>query len=85
MPGHDPGHDWASYVDHFKREHGSWSALADELIRRASAAVDVPLDPGSVEKGLRRLAARKHKPGGDYGRWMMRFFGVPADIERTAR
>jgi hypothetical protein len=93
VPGRDLGHvieeppiglDWKRYVDHFKSEHGGWRQLADELIRRASDTVEVPLDPGSVEKGLRRLAAKKHRPGGDYGRWMLRFFGVPPDVERAA-
>lgn len=86
-PGHDPGQalDWGALVDHYKREAGSWPALADELVRRASGVVDVPSDPASVEKGLRRLAKREHKPGGDYGRWMLRFFGVPPDSERWVR
>ncbi|MCA9693955.1 MAG: hypothetical protein KC636_30495, partial [Myxococcales bacterium] len=94
MPGQETGHTgeappgdlpWSAYIAHFRERCGGWAALADELIRRAAGVVEVPSDPGSVEKGLRRLAQREHKPGRDYGRWMLRFFGVPPDAERWAR
>lgn len=94
MPGHDPGHpsstppiglDWAHYVEHFVTQLGGWTALADELIRRTQAEVDAPTDLQSVEKGLRRLARREHLAGGQYGRWMLRHFGVPSTIEDWAR
>jgi len=91
MPGHDPGQSppvglsWAAYLDHFVAEHGSWTALADELVHRAANAVETPMDLQTIEKGLRRLAGREHKPGGQYGRWMLRFFGVPPAIGDWAR
>jgi MalT-like TPR region len=79
------GLTWEAYVDHFVGEIGSWTALADELIRRASGSADPPVDLQSVEKGLRRLAQREHRAGGQYGRWMLRFFGVPTAVEDWAR
>ncbi|MFN3198331.1 MAG: hypothetical protein ACE366_07940 [Bradymonadia bacterium] len=91
MPGHDLGHgpptglDWKQYVSHFVAEAGGWAALADTFVDRAAGVVDTPLDIQSVEKGLRRLAARAHRPGGQYGRWMLRFFGVPSEAEIWAR
>jgi hypothetical protein len=91
MPGHDLGHappvglSWGTYLDHFVREHGGWTALSDELIHRASNSLDTPMDLQTVEKGLRRLAARENKTAGQYGRWMLRFFGVPPRIEEWAR
>jgi hypothetical protein len=91
--GHDSGHPlqvapagltWQLYVEHFVHEAGGWTALADELIRRvgSSEAVD---DLQSVEKGLRRLARRESRAGGQYGRWMLRAFGVPSGVADWAR
>lgn len=91
--GHDSGHalevapaglTWQLYVEHFVHEAGGWTALADELIRRigSSEAVD---DVQSVEKGLRRLSRRENKAGGQYGRWMLRAFGVPIGVADWAR
>jgi hypothetical protein len=93
VPGHEsgqapdtpPGLTWEAYVDHFVVQVGGWTALADELIRRAPPDAEVPSDLLSVEKGLRRLARREHRPGGQYGRWMLRFFGVPPSVEDWAR
>jgi hypothetical protein len=93
-PGHDSGHavdappvglPWDAYVEHFVAETDGWTALADELLRRASGSVEKPLDLHAVEKGLRRLAGRGHRPGGQYGRWMLRFFGVPSAVADWAR
>jgi hypothetical protein len=92
-PGHESGHaadtppglTWEAYVGHFVEQLGGWTALADELVRRASGSAEVPLDLLSVEKGLRRLARRQHLAGGQYGRWMLRFFGVPPSVEDWAR
>jgi hypothetical protein len=94
VPGHDSGHGfdglpvgltWEAYVEHFVADLGGWAALADELVRRASGRADVPLDAQSVEKGLRRLAGREHRAGGQYGRWMLRLFGVPAPVQAWLR
>ncbi len=79
------GLTWAAYIEHFVTELGGWTALCDELIRRAAGDADVPVDLKSVEKGLRRLATREHRAGGQYGRWMLRCFGVPSFVEDWAR
>jgi hypothetical protein len=65
--------------------HGGWTALVDRLLVRLAAEPDAPTDPGTVEKGLRRLSARGHKPGGQYGRWVLRHLGVPRPLEDWAR
>lgn len=94
MPGHDSGHapgerptglTWERYVEHFVAELGGWSALADALLHRLADTPDAPGDLQSVEKGLRRLARREHRSGGQYGRWMLRCFGVPGSVEDWAR
>ena len=89
-PGHDPGHPpigyaWDDLVEAWRDRSGGWTALAEELVRRASAGVELPPDLGSIEKGLRRLAGRGHEGGGQYGRWLLRYFGVPEPIASWAR
>jgi hypothetical protein len=79
------GLTWAEYVERWVEDCGGWLPLADQLIHRAGDRVEVPSDPQTVERGLRRLAKREHKPGGQYGRWMMRFFGVTSPIEHSVR
>ena len=83
VPPH--GCSWERYVDALVGAHGGWAALVDALIRRAGDVVDLPGDPQSIEKGLRRLASRDNAPGGQYGRWLLRFFAAPEPIEATAR
>ena len=68
----------------FVSDAGGWAALSDELLRRARGGAEVPDDPQVIEKGLRRLAKRGQKSGGQYGRWLLRYFGVPASLERWA-
>lgn len=95
MEGHDSGHapaaapplglDWETYVGDLVRDFSGWTGLADELLRRSAEVADAPADLGSVEKGLRRLAARGQRPGGKYGRLLLRLFGVSAGLERWAR
>ncbi|MFK7988637.1 MAG: hypothetical protein AB8I08_21635 [Sandaracinaceae bacterium] len=85
MKGHESGHapagvSWGELVHAWREEHGGWAALADQLIRRAGGAVEMPSDPGSIEKGLRRLAQRGGRDGGQYGRWALRFLGVPTPV-----
>lgn len=85
--GHDPGHPpgglvWADVVGALVREHGGWTALAEELVRRGKGAFELPRDLGSIERGLRRLSGRGQREGGQYGRWLERCFGMPAGIER---
>jgi len=79
------GLTWEAYIEHFVEELGGWTTLADELVRRAASRADVPLDLQSVEKGPRRLARREHRTGGQYGRWMLRLFGVPAPVQDWIR
>ena len=79
------GCTWCRYVALLIDAHGSAAALADRLIRRADEAVGLPEDPQSIERGIRRLATRGNAPGGQYGRWLLRFFGVPPALVETAR
>ena len=88
MPVHDPGHaplspDWGEVVRHFREVHGGWAALADALVRRGAG--ELPSDPGTVEKGLRRLARRQQRSGGQYGSWLLRHLGLPPSSARWAR
>jgi hypothetical protein len=73
------------YIERWVADRGGWLPLADQLIHRAGDAVDIGQDPGTVERGLRRLACRGHKPGGQYGRWMLRFFGFTSPIEQWVK
>ena len=79
------GLTWAEYIARWVAECGGWLPLADQLIHRAGDAVEIPSDPQTVERGLRRLARRDHKLGGQYGRWMLRFFGVTQPVEQWLR
>jgi hypothetical protein len=71
-------------VHHWRAEHGGWAALAEELVRRAGD-VGLPKDLGSIQRGLRRLSERGQLEGGQYGRWMLRYFGVPPRTEEWLR
>lgn len=75
---------WNVYVHQWAADRGGWSALADELIDRAPNT-EVPQDAQSVERGLRRLATREHKAGGQYGRWMLRYFGFIAAVDELVK
>jgi hypothetical protein len=79
------GLTWADYIGQWVNDYGGWLPLADQLIHRAGDSVEIPPDPQTVERGLRRLAKREHKSGGQYGRWMMRFFGVTPPLEHWVR
>ena len=79
------GLSWGEYVERWVHDRGGWLPLADQLIHRAGDRVDVPADPQTVERGLRRLARRGHKPGGQYGRWMLRLFGVTSPVEQWVK
>ncbi|MCA9689702.1 MAG: hypothetical protein KC636_08830 [Myxococcales bacterium] len=86
-PAGDPpdGCSWGRYLDLLVREHGGLAPLVDLLQRRAGDTIELPDDPQSIERGLRRLGRRGNAPGGQYGRWLLRFFGVPAPLAETAR
>ena len=80
-----PGCTWQRYVEQLADEHGGWTALTHLLIQRAGPSAGLPDDPGTIERGLRRLRARGNGPGGQYGRWLLRHFGVPRPLDDTAR
>lgn len=93
-PGHEPGHaladsftetpagySWGEYVAHLVEEHGTLAALALRLAELAST----PEDSASVERALRRLRQRGNLGGGDYGRRLLRAFGLPRPIEARVR
>lgn len=79
------GCTWQRYLDQLADEHGGWTALTRVLMRRAGHAAGLPEDPGTVERGLRRLKSRGNAPGGQYGDWLLHYFGVPHSLEDTAR
>ncbi|HUS31481.1 MAG TPA: hypothetical protein VMZ53_23410, partial [Kofleriaceae bacterium] len=79
------GLSWGEYVERWVDDCGGWLPLADQLIDRGQELVEIPLDPQTVERGLRRLAKRAHKPGGQYGRWMLRFFGFTSPVEQWVK
>jgi hypothetical protein len=87
-PGHDPGHDgvaggysWGDYVAHLIAEHGTLAAVALKLVHLAST----PEDSASVERALRRLRQRGNLDGGDYGRRLLRVFGLPRPVEARVK
>jgi hypothetical protein len=79
------GCTWRRYLEQLAGEHGGWTALTRLLMQRAGPSVGLPDDPGTIERGLRRLKARGNMSGGQYGRWLMRYFGVPRSVDDTAR
>ncbi|MCB9596489.1 MAG: hypothetical protein H6719_27445 [Sandaracinaceae bacterium] len=86
--GQDPGHPsptWAQLVHAWRDRAGGWVPLAEELLRRGGGRSELPDNLETIERGLRRLAARGHASGGQYGRWLERFFGTPPEIEGWLR
>lgn len=75
------GLPWDALVSTHVEAHGGWTALADELARRVRLAGGEPPNLDAAQKGLRRLAGRKNEAGGQYGRWLLKHFGVPAATE----
>ena len=74
MEGHDSGHagleppagfSWQTYVEHFVTELGGWTALADEVVRRASGTADAPdlcrMVPADEARAINERAARLAK------------------------
>lgn len=90
MQGHDLGHGgeaqggagWGALIEAHVADFGGYAAFADELVHRLARVADAPRDRQTVEKGLRRLAGRGSKAGGQYGRWVLRYFGVPTTTRR---
>ena len=79
------GLDWRNLVEHAITTHGGWAATADELVRRIRLGGQEPPDLATIEKGLRRLATRKNRSGGQYGRWFLRHLGIPFDVNAHLR
>ncbi|GAA4023602.1 hypothetical protein GCM10022247_54990 [Allokutzneria multivorans] len=79
------GCTWQRYLEHLVEEHGGWTALTRLLVQRAGPHAGLPVDPGTIERGLRRLRTRGNAPGGQYGDWLLQHFGVPRPLEDTAR
>ena len=75
------GYSWGEYVAHLVAEHGSLAAVALRLAERATT----PEDSASVERALRRLRQRGNLDGGDYGRRLLRVFGLPRPIEARVK
>jgi hypothetical protein len=76
-----PAMTWGEYIARLASEHGSLAAVA----LRLSLAEGVDADAQTVERALRRLRAKEHQDGGQYGRWLIRTFGMPRDVEHRAK
>jgi hypothetical protein len=72
---------WADYIGQWVASCGGWMQLADALLQRVGSSVEISQDQMTVERGLRRLARRGHQAGGQYGRWMLRYFGFINSVE----
>jgi tetratricopeptide (TPR) repeat protein len=79
------GCTWQRYLEHLVAEHGGWTALTRLLVQRAGPSAGLPIDPGTIERGLRRLRTRGNAPGGQYGHWLLHHFEVPRPLEDTAK
>lgn len=76
-----PALRWSDYVAQLVERHGSLAALALKLAQAESSEPDV----ATVERALRRLRSKDHQDGGQYGRLLLRTFGMPRDIEQRAK
>ena len=79
------GFAWRELVEQHVGEHGGWSGLGDELVRRIRLGGQEPPELTTVIKGLRRLAARANGTGGQYGAWLLRHFGLPLDVHNQLK
>lgn len=82
-PGHDSGHayTWGTYLAALIQEYGTLAAVAMKLTTSKVGGGDAL----TIERGLRRLRTRGHKDGGDYGRALLRMFGIPKAALDTTR
>ncbi len=85
--GEEPsvGFDWGMLVGYHSTVLGGLTALADELVRRVGVTSTEALDLEAAKRGLRRLEGRGNRDGGQYGRWLLRLFGMPPDVVRRLR
>jgi hypothetical protein len=92
-PGQETGHasvghvadafTWREYVHALRDELGGWADLARAI--EGHLQEQAPEGPDSVIKGLKRLARRRHQPGGRYGDLLLRVFGLPPSIKVWGR
>jgi len=92
--GHESGHSlegaargwtWADVVDALIAERGSLAELARHLMDVAPASAKLSDDPMTVERGLRRLRARRSREGNRYGRLVLRCLGAPSAMSQQLR
>lgn len=92
--GHELGHGhlvdaftWGQYVMGLRDQYGGWTDLVNALQEwgRGRDQALSTADPGTVERGLRRLADRGQAPGDKYGRLLLRAFGLPPGIRDWSR
>ena len=69
---------WAEYIGWLVDEHGSLAAAAQK-------AAGTEHDAASVERALRRLRLKKYGNGGDWGRRLLRTFGLPKQTADRVR
>ncbi len=74
---------WADLVDTLVAERGSLAELVRALYEVHPG--ELPPDPLTVERGLRRLRSREVRSGDKYGRMLVRNFGLPLPIQTWAR
>lgn len=93
MTGHESGHPllppaswtWADVVDHLVAERGSLAELVRHLLEVTPLERRGPVDPLTLERGLRRLRQRGHKEGNKYGQLLLQHLGLPGAMQRWAR
>ena len=79
-PGQGAGFRWDDYVAHLAAAHGGMTALCGARGERRRAG-----RCASIERALRRLRARGQRDGGEWGRRLLRAFGLPQAIEARAK
>lgn len=82
-PGQDSGHGftWGDYIASLVEEHGTLAAVAQKLARTKLGGGD----PLTIERGLRRLRTRGQRDGGEYGRALLRVFGISRGVLDATR
>jgi hypothetical protein len=92
VTGHESGQllppaswTWADVVDHFVAERGSLAELVRHLLEIAPLERRGPVDPMTLERGLRRLRQRGHREGNTYGRLLLQHLGLPGAMQGWAQ
>lgn len=76
---------WGDLVDHWVAERGSLTEVVRLLYERHPHAHVLPADPGTVERGIRRLRGRTGAPGEKYGLLLLRSLGLPLSVATWAQ